>query len=202
MGLQHEYLSGLRLPDIQHGRRSPTTKVVSKTIKPLFSCFAWIILLSGLLCLGMFFAGYQFISARGDSMEPTSSSGSLLITRTTAPENINEGDIIAFPGPSEDVPLVAHRVVTLINYQDRILAVTKGDNNQTADPGILTIDKPVSRVSFVIPYLGWLLFPGIQWYVFGIGAVFVLRATVYRIGRRHTLGSQTTPNELLTSTSL
>ena len=117
------------------------------------------ILLLGLGLLGMHVAGYRLFPVRGDSMEPASSAGSLLIARLTAPEDIRVSDFIVFPDASHALPFTAHRVDAVVKDRDRAIAITKGDNSPVVDPEPFTLDRPVARVTLVIPRVGWFVTP-------------------------------------------
>ncbi len=116
---------------------------------------AWAILLVGLGLMGFYPVGWRFIPTRGDSMEPTSSSGSLLIARLAAPEDIRVGDFIVFPEASQTLPFTAHRVAALLSEGGRFIALTKGDNNMGLDPERVTLDNPLPRVVLAVPWVGW-----------------------------------------------
>ena len=127
---------------------------------------------------GLFLAGYRLVSTRGDSMEPTISSGSLLLARRTAPADIQAGDIIAFPGTKEGIPSIVHRVVVLQNDGKRIVALTMGDNNPVADLEPLFLDNTFPRVVLILPYLGWWATPALGWHLLAISALLGLRLTL------------------------
>ncbi len=133
---------------------------------------------------GLFLAGYRLVSTRGDSMEPTISSGSLLLVRRTAPDAIRAGDIIAFPGESEGIPSIVHRVVVLVDESERRFALTLGDNHPVLDPEPRTLDKPVPRVVLTLPYLGWWMTPALGWYLLGISALLWARVALRWRARR------------------
>ena len=119
------------------------------------------------------FAGYELISSRGNSMEPTFPDRSLLLGRTTGPENVRVGDIITFPAPSEDIPYTVHRVVDIVEDQERRLAITQGDNNPVPDPELVPLDRPVIRVGVILPHLGWWLSREVVWSLYAIAALVV-----------------------------
>ena len=121
------------------------------------------ILLLGLGLLGMHVTGYRLFPTRGDSMEPASSAGSLLIARLTAPEDIRVSDFIVFPEASQTLPFTAHRVAVVVKDGERAVVITKGDNNPVFDPDPGTLDRPVARAFLVIPRVGWLMGPATLW---------------------------------------
>ncbi len=94
-----------------------------------------------------------------DSMAPNINKGDLLFLQGVEPEDIEEGDVIVYDahglwvGAPED-PIV-HRVIDIIEKDDKLYFVTKGDNNEHKDkepvPGNRVLGKVVAR----IPYVGW-----------------------------------------------
>ena len=109
--------------------------------------------------LGLGLAGYQYISIRGDSMEPTIFAGSLLLARQTVPGDVRAGDVIAFPGTSQGISNIVHRVVALQKDSQHIVALTMDDNNPVLDPEPLNLNRPVARIVLILPYLGWWMTP-------------------------------------------
>ena len=140
-----------------------------------------IVLVLGLVGVALNMVGFQYVSTRGHSMEPTMSSGSLLLTRQTAPKDIHVGDVIAFQGTIEGVPNIVHRVVSLQDDGQTRVAVTQGDNNPVPDPGLLTLDKSVDRVVLILPHVGWWVTPALGWYLLAFGALLGVRV-VFRWG--------------------
>ena len=94
-----------------------------------------------------------------DSMAPNINKGDLLFLQGVDPEDIEEGDVIVYDahglwvGAPED-PIV-HRVINIIEEDDKLYFVTKGDANEHKDkepvPGNRVLGKVIGR----IPYVGW-----------------------------------------------
>ncbi len=166
-----ETAPGRIAPHIRGRRPDALGKVASRVLL----ASAWALLLLGVGILGMRLAGYQYISTRGDSMEPALYAGSLVVTGRTAPGDIRVGDIIAFFGTSEGDPNIIHRVVALMEDGHRIVAITKGDNNPVPDPDPLILNGAVARVVLGLPYVGWWLTPALGWYLLGAALVLGLR---------------------------
>lgn len=86
------------------------------------------------------------------SMEPNIPIGSLIFTEPVDPNDVLEGEVIAFQ--SGDA-VVAHRVMR--NAIDEQAFVTKGDANPAIDFNSVPYSELIGRVSFHIPYIGRVL---------------------------------------------
>lgn len=139
---------------------------------------ASVLLLLGIGLLGLRLVGYQFISVRGNSMTPTFSSGSLLLARSAAPDDIRAGDIIAFPGASAGDSAIVHRVIVLQNVGRHLVASTMGDSNPVPDPDPVTLKGPVPRVVWIAPHAGWWLTPDLGWQLMAISGFLTLLVTI------------------------
>ena len=144
------------------------------------------ILLLDLGLLGMHVAGYRLFPTLGDSMEPASSAGSLLIARLTAPEGIRSSDFIVFPESSRTLPFTAHRVDVFLKNGERAVAITKGDNSPGFDPEPLTLDRPVARVVLAIRRVGWFVTSETAWRLWVIVALLGLTIALPRLAERRT----------------
>ena len=169
-------ITSLRTVPVQPSTRSALQW--RKIARRLSLAVAGAVLVLGLGLLGLRLAGYQYISVRGDSMQPAFSSGSLLVARPAAAEDIRAGDVISFAGPSAGGPDVVHRVAALFQDRERIVAITMGDNNPLPDPRAVPLDGTVPRVVLTLPYLGWALTPGLGWVALAISALLSLRVAL------------------------
>ena len=109
--------------------------------------------------------GYEIFNVVSGSMSPAIPMGSVVYTETVAPEDIAEGDVIAFQSGES---IITHRVV-----QNRVLSgeyVTKGDANPTEDISTVPYAALVGRVVFHLPVLGGLL----AIYASTLGKVYLL----------------------------
>lgn len=98
------------------------------------------------------FLGYQVYSVISGSMEPAIPTGSLVYIRETLPEELIEGEVIAFYGARDSASIITHRVV-----ENRVLMgefLTKGDANQTNDMTPVPYDNVIGRVERSIPAAG------------------------------------------------
>jgi signal peptidase len=98
-------------------------------------------------------ASYVVLSG---SMEPTISTGDVVIVGDVAAEAVASGDVITFQREGESVP-TTHRVVSVTSTAEGISFTTKGDANEEADPEPVTPDRLVGRVTFIVPVIGYVV---------------------------------------------
>ena len=80
-----------------------------------------------------------------DSMYPVIESGDLIICHTAEPEEIEEGDVIAFFDPAGNgSSIVTHRVIEVTEKDGQPAWRTKGDNNNTEDRLLVPAGKLVA----------------------------------------------------------
>ncbi len=118
----------------------------------------WLTVLSAIfvLALAPLLVGMRVVVVDGGSMRPTMPGGTLALTRATAPDRIEVGDVVVVRDAIDgklSVPRV-HRVVEIETAEDgRRLARTKGDGNVTVDarpaPLVAEVPKVVTHVAFV-----------------------------------------------------
>lgn len=90
-----------------------------------------------------------------DSMYPVIESGDLIICHTEEPENVKVGDVIAFFDPAGNgTSVVTHRVLKVIETEDSVEWITKGDANNAADAIPVPATKLVGVYQSRIPELG------------------------------------------------
>ena len=89
------------------------------------------------------------------SMEPELGVGSLAVTCPVAPQEIEPGHIISFYSPLNG-DLTSHRVIE-VDRSSLYYFRTKGDANEDADPFVVLPDRVVGRVSFHVPFLGYIV---------------------------------------------
>ena len=84
------------------------------------------------------------------SMEPTISTGALLICRETPAEDIRVGDIICYRSTDGDTAgwVITHRVVRILESGGDIYFETRGDANAVSDGGFVSAEALVGRVAW------------------------------------------------------
>lgn len=100
--------------------------------------------------------GNKFFSVLTGSMEPTIMTGDLIITKQVKPQQIKVGDIITFASPNSN-NITTHRVIEVINENEDIKYITKGDANNTKDPSPVEDEMLIGKVEKCIPKLGQII---------------------------------------------
>lgn len=113
--------------------------------------------------------GYHRYVIDGQSMEPTIPYGSVVYNQTVPVDDLAVGDVITFtPPPEYNVSQpVTHRIISIEkNDAGQRVYHTQGDNNSSPDPWAFTLDQSTqSRVSFHIPYIGYVYIALSVWWV-------------------------------------
>ena len=96
--------------------------------------------------------GGQIYTVISGSMEPEIPVGSLVYVGHVEPEEVKEGEVIAFYGGRDANAIVTHRVV-----ENRVVMgefITKGDANQTEDMNPVAYSELIGQVEWSVPELG------------------------------------------------
>jgi len=103
--------------------------------------------------------GYSGFTVLGGSMQSHIPEGSLVLTKSVDPDDINIDDDITFVRRRDD-SLVTHRIISIHeNYgenHDRGFR-TKGTDNENADEDMVFAEDIIGVVKIVIPCLGFML---------------------------------------------
>lgn len=97
--------------------------------------------------------GWRTVTVMSGSMSPSYRVDAVLAIDSVDPDDVREGDVIAFEVES-DRPLVTHRVVAIEHGATGLSFVTKGDANEEADSHAVAASAVRGRVVFGVPYLG------------------------------------------------
>jgi signal peptidase len=103
---------------------------------------------------GMF--GFNTYTGLGTSMGDAIPSGSLLVTRSVDPADIEVGDVISFRYPGVENP-ITHRVIAIRERNGSFAFATQGDGNRAPDRSPVSGDQDIERVIYTKPYLGLVL---------------------------------------------
>ena len=136
---------------------------------------------------GLLVTGFKPIAVYSGSMVPTVRVGGLAVDRVVPARVVRVGDVITFQDPYVHGRLVTHRVVRIFHTSHGLAYRTKGDANTVRDPWTISLPDRVGRMSFSVPYAGYVL-----WYAHTrevrsalilLAALFALSAMLRRIWR-------------------
>jgi signal peptidase I len=88
------------------------------------------------------------------SMEPALMTGDVIVVRKTSALSVAPGDVVTFREPGGQ-RLITHRVRGMRLRDGSMHFVTKGDANKPVERWRLPQDKPVRRVVYRLPLLGY-----------------------------------------------
>lgn len=98
-------------------------------------------------------ASYVVLSG---SMEPSISSGDVVIVDETHPTSIEEGDVITYTREEDGTP-TTHRVIDVIEGDDGVAFETQGDANDQPDSTPVSGSQVTGTVMLTIPYIGYVI---------------------------------------------
>lgn len=98
--------------------------------------------------------GYQPLTVLSNSMHPYFDTGDLLFVKKSQASEIQTNDVITFH--ADEIGLVTHRVIDVVDQHGKKGFVTKGDNNNVADEKMVTADMVIGKQVWMIPNLGWI----------------------------------------------
>lgn len=128
-----------------------------------------------------------FFVIYSDTMTPALKINDLLIVGDGHMFNTtNVGDIIVFKKPAGEDRIIVHRITEITSENGKRVIITKGDASPVSIPGV---DFPVNghnfigRVKFIIPEIGFLVNPPINYVLLGaiISAVAIV---IFIYGRK------------------
>ncbi len=98
--------------------------------------------------------GYHIYTVVSGSMEPAIPVGSLVYINNMTPEDVQEGDVIAFYGVTDGSSIITHRVVTNSTIMSEF--ITKGDANEENDMNPIPYSHFIGKVVLTVPKMGGL----------------------------------------------
>jgi len=101
--------------------------------------------------------GYRYYTVLTPSMTPSILEGSVVFVKLMAPSELKEGDIITYSASKDGKIVVTHRIEEIINDEDGLRFITKGDANNSTDLNPVLSSQVIGKVNLSIPYLGNIL---------------------------------------------
>ncbi|MCD8328912.1 MAG: signal peptidase I [Ruminococcus sp.] len=125
-------------------------KKLRKILSVFLNVAFTLLLILGVALLALRAMGYKLYAVKTQSMQNIYPAGTLIITDSTAAEDIEVGDVISFTVAKNTV--VTHRVTK--NDTENELIYTKGDMNDSEDSSPIAYDNVLGCIVFGIPYIG------------------------------------------------
>jgi len=138
--------------------------------------------LGGLACIAFAICavtlGLTPLIVLSGSMEPTVTTGSLLVTQKTPATELKRGDVVTVP--RRDRTLVTHRIVQITLRGDTATLRLKGDANDAIDPEAYQV-KQAGKKLIAIPFAGrvaaWAS-SGLGLFLLGLYVAFLMATVV------------------------
>jgi signal peptidase len=100
-------------------------------------------------------AGHHLYIVLSGSMSPTINTGSMVVVRPQAADEITVGDIITYRQPGKST-LTIHRVVE-VRGEGGLQFITQGDANETIDIEPVLAKNVMGKVVMAIPFMGYVI---------------------------------------------
>lgn len=104
---------------------------------------------------GVIGAEASFVVLSG-SMEPSISTGDVVVVDETTPEALGEGDVITYLRGDAETP-TTHRIVGVTEQDGERAFVTQGDNNDQPDQRPVPASQVMGVVILTVPYIGYVI---------------------------------------------
>lgn len=138
-----------------------------KKVKLIINNIMFGLLIVGILIFAVLFAnsdskeksilGYRYYNVLTPSMTPTISVGSAVFVKLVDPNELKEGDVVTYSTSRDGKVVVTHRIEKILNDEDGLKFITKGDANNVTDINPVLASQVIGKVNLFIPYLGSIL---------------------------------------------
>jgi signal peptidase len=102
--------------------------------------------------------GNRSLTVLSGSMEPTISTGDMVVVAPMTAMEAHVGDVVSFADPQNPEILITHRIRDIDVLAEQVRFVTKGDANSGTEEWYLDRDGTMGRVTFRVWKLGYVLF--------------------------------------------
>ena len=134
---------------VMHGERMMTKDRIRILFDTIYEIISTAVIVLGVLLAGLYLCGIRLYHVKSGSMGELLPVGCVCFVSTYSKfENIQTGDVISFR--VSDEMLVTHRAVQITPEG----IVTRGDENNNADPDPVTKENYIGKTVFALPYVG------------------------------------------------
>jgi signal peptidase len=99
--------------------------------------------------------GYHSFAVLSGSMEPTISTGDVIVVKTISPLDAKVGDVVSFRDPEDAARLLSHRVTEMHVSPQGVAFVTKGDANTGVERWQIARNGTIGKIEYHVPKLGY-----------------------------------------------
>jgi signal peptidase len=139
-------------------RRRRTRSVVRLVVRLVISLLTGVATAVALAFVASTVLGYQHFTVMSGSMEPTISTGDVIVDKRISPLSARVGDVVTFPDPSNAERLISHRVQAMRVADGTVYFQTKGDANNDVQKWTSSAGGSIGRVVLDVPKIGYLMF--------------------------------------------
>jgi signal peptidase len=99
--------------------------------------------------------GMHSFTVLSGSMEPTISTGDVIVVKTISPLEAKVGDVVSFRDPDNPNRLLSHRVIQMRVMPEGVAFVTKGDANTGVERWQIARNGTIGKAEYKIPKIGY-----------------------------------------------
>jgi signal peptidase len=99
--------------------------------------------------------GFKPLTVLSGSMEPTLSTGGMVVDEVITPLEARPGDVVTFNDPEDHGRLITHRLRSIRVEGAKAYVVTRGDANDSSERWNVALDAEIGRVVYHVPILGY-----------------------------------------------
>lgn len=141
-------------------KQNRTLTYIARTVDRLAEGVVTSVLVVAVACLMISampgFFGFGTVRVMGASMGQAIPVGSIAVLGRVKAADTRVGDVILFAGKEAEVP-VMHRVVSIDRSNGHVVAITRGDANNTPDPSPRELKGSGGKVVASVPLAGFVL---------------------------------------------
>ncbi len=137
---------------VEHANKKTEKSVLMRIWGVVSTVIVAAVVLLAAALVGVRFFGLRPYAIISGSMEPEYPVGSLVYVKPAEPEEVKEGDPIAFV-LNEELVVAIHRVVSVDEQKSSF--ITKGDANEAVDAAPVHFNNLIGKPVFCIPMLGY-----------------------------------------------
>lgn len=129
-------------------------EILPKIINLITTIMVVVVVALAIVLVGFRLVGFDTYVVLSGSMEPVHKTGALIYARDAEPTELMVGDVITFQLADSET-IVTHRIIGMEGEGESLQFTTKGDANKVTDPSPVPADRVIGKVTFSIPYMGY-----------------------------------------------